>query len=111
MDWYNSQRVRPLVRIDARDGFTLVELLVVIGIIAILIGLLLPMLARARDAAITAQCASNMRQEGIAVNQYVSESHGFLPPYRLPGQYIHELNPYIFQYLPFLYQSSQSAKT
>jgi prepilin-type N-terminal cleavage/methylation domain-containing protein/prepilin-type processing-associated H-X9-DG protein len=94
-----------------RSGFTLVELLAVIGIIAVLIGLLLPVLAKARDAAITAQCASNMRQDGIAVNQYLSESRGFLPPYRVPGQYTYELQPYIFQYLPALYQSGQSAKT
>ena len=91
-------------------GFTLVELLAVIGIIALLIGLLLPVLAKARDAALTAQCASNMRQEGIAVNQYLSESNGFLPPYRVPGQYTYELQPYIFQYLPAFYQS-QGAKT
>ena len=113
MRFPNSRAVHPQAsfHVGRRAGFTLVELLVVIGIIAVLIGLLLPVLAKARDAAVTAQCASNMRQEGIAVNQYLSESRGFLPPYRVPGQYTYELQPYIFQYLPALYQSSQSAKT
>ena len=101
------------MRITSQNGvlaraFTLVELLVVIGIIAILIGLLMPALTRARDAATTVKCASNMRQNGIAVNQYVNDSHGFLPPYMQAGNFLLPQKPYIFQYLPAMYQVSSA---
>lgn len=62
-----------------RKAFTLVELLVVIGIIAVLISVLLPALNKARDAATGIQCLSNMRQIGLAVHMYASENDGWLP--------------------------------
>jgi prepilin-type N-terminal cleavage/methylation domain-containing protein/prepilin-type processing-associated H-X9-DG protein len=61
------------------SGFTLVELMVVLGIIAVLIGLLLPAVISARSSAVQAQCASNLRQWANAFNIYAVENNGFLP--------------------------------
>jgi len=64
-----------------RDGMTLVELLVVIGIVGVLAGLLLPAIQQAREAARRMQCLSNMKQIGLSMHNY-SIAFGYFPPGR-----------------------------
>jgi prepilin-type N-terminal cleavage/methylation domain-containing protein len=63
-----------------RVGFTLIELLVVVGIIAVLAGLLLPVLNRARGKAGSVQCLNNMRQLTMGWTLYAKDNEGRLPP-------------------------------
>ncbi|HKI68693.1 MAG TPA: DUF1559 domain-containing protein, partial [Verrucomicrobiae bacterium] len=68
-------------------AFTLIELLVVLVVIAILAALLLPALGRAKDSARTAQCASNLRQIGLAMAMYFGDNHEKYPPITYWTQY------------------------
>ena len=72
---WNTRRPHPGI---TRGAFTLVELLVVVGIIALLLGVLMPAIGRARSAAVIVACASNLRQIGHAMVQYTNQS-GYFP--------------------------------
>src|SRR5438477_4281226 len=78
-----NNRTRGVMKIhSARDwAFTLIELLVVIAIIAILAAMLLPALARAKQAAQMTKCRNNLHQIGIGLHLYVDENRETFPPF------------------------------
>lgn len=67
-----------------KRAFTLIELLVVISIIALLIAILLPALSKARESARVTQCASNLRQQGIATEGFTTDGKGEYPKLYVP---------------------------
>ena len=75
-----------LLRTNARRGFTLVELLVVIAISGILVALLMPAVQAAREAARRMQCSSNLRQLGLAMQNYHSTFNRFPPGFMVAGK-------------------------
>jgi len=102
-------------RNPTRRGFTLIELLVVIGILAVLLGLIVPAVQRARAATARVRCANNLRQLGLALHQHHDSFHCFPAGMSLSGR--QERFPYLgwqARILPFieqdaLWQSSQRA--
>jgi len=65
--------------LPARKGFTLVELLTVVAIIAVLMAVLLPALNKAREAGKTVACLSNLKQLGYVMHMYAGDNRGYLP--------------------------------
>lgn len=83
---------------EKRCGFTLIELLVVIAIIALLAAILFPVFARAREQARKASCASNMKQVGLAMMQYVQDYDETYPLAQFsytPGAWFDVVQPYM----------------
>ena len=88
----------PSRNLSFRQGFTLVELLVVIAIIAMLVTLLLPAVQAAREAARRTQCINNLKQTGLACQNYASAQGDILPPGN-PGNLLQGLFSYMLPYL------------
>lgn len=68
-----------IARIWKRCGFTMVELLVVLGVISVLMALMIPAVQRVREFAARAQCTNNLRQIGLGLHQYHDAQHAFPP--------------------------------
>jgi prepilin-type N-terminal cleavage/methylation domain-containing protein len=73
------RNVVPMSNRSRAPGFTVIELLVVIGIAGVLLAILLPAVERARHKAYIDKCASNLRQIGLAISTYENENHGAWP--------------------------------
>lgn len=88
-----------------RGGFTLIETLVVLGVLATLVGLLLPAVQQVRGAAVQSRCTNNLRQVGLALHAIHDRRGQFPPGFR----FLDESEPYLFQswqaaLLPYLEQ-------
>jgi prepilin-type N-terminal cleavage/methylation domain-containing protein/prepilin-type processing-associated H-X9-DG protein len=92
-----------LFTVRRRSGFTLIELLVVIAIVAVLIGLLLPAIQKVRAAAQRVQCQNNLKQLGLALNQYADSNNHAFPPSRTT---VSPRVSYAARILPYLEQGN-----
>lgn len=87
---------------DHRSGFTLIELLAVFAVIAILVGILIPILGKARLQAESVACVSNLRGIGQGIHLFATEHNGELPPGASVDEvtnWYHLLEPYVGQFV------------
>ncbi|GAF82301.1 unnamed protein product, partial [marine sediment metagenome] len=90
---------------NKRQGFTLIELLVVIAIIALLMGILVPVLRKARDQAKNIECLNNLKQIGMAAIFYADEYDMYIPR-SAEWSSIAEMRPWFQLFMPFLQQKA-----
>lgn len=91
---------------SARRGFTLIEMLVVIAIMAILIALLVPAVQRVREAASRLMCSNNLKQQALAMHDYSTAYAGILPPANFQDPVTGAQGSTYFALLPYLDQGN-----